>query len=220
MTTRDILCAVANAYRHFRASFSYQKSSDELFDAFCDSLTQELGEYEIVYDFLCGKDTVNVDGITKGYFVQPGDTVLMDISVGKDGVWCDVCRTYFVGGITEEQRRRFEMIRSSLRAGERALRAGAVARDIYGAVNAVYEQQGETLIHHAGHRIGSAPLLQPQFLSENDTALLAGETYTVESGLYRDFGIRLENDFLLTNNKAADLFEDLLPLCVEEYILK
>ena len=112
------------------------------------------------------------------------------------------------------------MIRSSLRAGERALRAGAVARDIYGAVNAVYEQQGETLIHHAGHRIGSAPLLQPQFLSENDTALLAGETYTVESGLYRDFGIRLENDFLLTNNKAADLFEDLLPLCVEEYILK
>ena len=84
----------------------------------------------------------------------------------------------------------------------------------------MYALNGKKLIHHAGHRIGEKPLLQPQFLEENETELVAGQIYTIESGLYEEFGIRLENDYYLTDKKAIDLFEDLLPLKIEEYIIK
>lgn len=223
MEIKTILRAVAKAYRDFAHAFSPEKNTDELFFAFEHSLLESLGEYEIVYDYIWGRDTLKVDGVTKSYLPRTGDTLIMDISVGVDDVFCDVCRTYFVGDPSEKQREAYQTVLDSLRAGHHALRADAKASDIYRAVNAVYKKAGKELIHHAGHRIGDKPLLQPQFLPENDTPLEVGQIYTVESGLYEDFGIRLENDFLIESNEktgATDLFEDLLPLDIKEYILR
>ncbi len=221
MQIQDILSAVARAYRAYRDGFAPGRSAGELFSAFLDSLRADLGEYEILYDYLCGKDTVHIDGASDpAYLLVPGDTVLMDISVGKDGAWCDVCRTFFVGEPTRAQASAFSLIRDSLRAGASVLRAGALASEVYHAANGVYLREGKSLVHHAGHRIGRAALLQPQFLAKNSTPLAEGEIYTVETGLYEDFGIRLENNYLLTTKGATDLFEPLLPLHIEEYILK
>ena len=220
MNIIKILQAVSLAYRAFKNSYKDGRSTDELFLIFEKSLKDTLGEYEIVYDYIWGKDTLNVDGVTKNYIPQVGDTLIMDISVGKDGVWCDVCRTFFVGEPTAEQRAVYELVKSSLRAGQNALKLGAKASDIYKAVNTVYALKGKTLVHHAGHKIGEKTLMQPQFLSGNMAELVVGELYTIESGLYEDFGIRLENDYLVTQNDAEDLFEELMPLEIEEYILK
>jgi Xaa-Pro dipeptidase len=144
----------------------------------------------------------------------------MDISVGKDGVWCDVCRTFFVLDVTKEQRELFELIKKTVRVGHSALKVGARACDVYNAVNSEYQKSGYTLVHHAGHKIGEEPLMQPQFLADNQTEIECGTTYTIESGLYTTCGIRLENNYLVKNEGAEDLFEQLLPLDIEEYILK
>ena len=220
MEIRRILQAVAKAYRDFANAFSEEKNTDELFAAFEASLRESLGEYEIVYDYIWGKDTLGIDGVTKNYRPKKGDTLIMDVSIGVDGVFCDVCRTFFVGEPSKKQIEIYEMVLASLRAGQKALRDGVRACDVYDAVNTVYLAKGKTLIHHAGHRIAEKPLLQPQFLPENATSVKEGSIYTVESGLYEDFGIRLENDFLITNTEAEDLFEDLSPLNIKEYILK
>lgn len=221
MDIESILRAVGRAYRDFAQGYAPGKTADELFSAFEASLKKSLGKYETVFDYIWGKDTLNVDGVTKNYIPKPRDTLIMDISVGVEGVWCDVCRTFFVGEPSPEQISTYETVLASLRAGHRALSAGVAACDVYAAVNEVYQGKGKKLIHHAGHRIGDAPLLQPQFLPENDTPLTLGNIYTVESGLYEGFGIRLENDFIIEKTGARDLFESILPLDnIKEYILK
>lgn len=221
MSIDIILRAVRDAFAAFKQSYSPNKSAAELFAAFKASLDASLGEYELVYDYLVGRDSANIDGVTDGgYMPKPTDPILMDISVGKEGVWCDVCRTYFVGSATEEQREKYRIIKEALLAGAAALRAGAMAEEVYCAVNGVFTPHGYTLVHHAGHRLGEAPLLQPQLLEGRREELSAGEYYTVEPGLYSEYGIRLENDFLLTNEGACDLFMSHMPLDIEEYILK
>lgn len=221
MDTREILYSVGRAYRDFASAFEYGKTSDELFGAFKQSLDNSLGSYEIVYDYIWGADSLGIDGVTIGYVPKAHDTLIMDISVGVDGVWCDVCRTFFVGEPSDEQIKAYKTVLASVRAGHKALRDGVEARDVYAAVNTVYESVGKSLVHHAGHRIGEAPLLQPQFITENNDKLVVGNTYTVESGIYEDFGIRLENDYLISEEGAEDLFEDILPLDeIKEYILK
>ena len=221
MTVKEILSAVAEAFSAYRREFARGKCASELFAPFQSVLNARLGKHKIVYDYLLGADTVNIDGQTSGsYIPREGDTVLMDISVGVGGVWCDVCRTFFVGEPTEEQTEVFNLALASLREGARALGAGAAASEVYFAANRPYREAGRSLVHHAGHRIGTAPLLQPQFLEGSDTPLSVGEYYTVETGLYSGFGLRLENDYILTENGAEDLFEELLPLKIEEYILK
>ncbi len=220
MGVKENLQAVANAYREFKCAFTPNKNSDELLAVIKNSLKNYLGEYEICYDYIWGKDTLNIDGETKGYIPQKNDTVIIDISVGKDGVWCDVCRTFFVGEPTKEMVNAFNLIKQSLRAGHNALKPNLTAKEIYGAVNQVFEKESKRLVHHAGHRIGDKPLMKPQFLEDDETPVEKGLYYTIESGLYDGFGIRLENDFLIGEDEAEDLFEKLLPLNIEEYILK
>lgn len=221
MSVDTILEAVRDAFAAFKSSYTPSKTAKELFTAFTDSLDASLGEYELIYDYLVGADSANIDGVTDDdYLPQTSDPILMDISVGKGGVWCDVCRTYFVGSPTEEQRKKYKIIMEALLAGAAALRVGAVAEEVYHAVNGVFTPHGYTLVHHAGHRLGDAPLLQPQLLEGRCEKLASGEYYTVEPGLYSEYGIRLENDFLLTNEGACDLFMSHMPLDIEEYILK
>ena len=214
-----LLRATVHAFHAFAAGFTLTKTSDELFRPFIRSLDRELGEYEILYDYLFGKDSLNIDGVTKNYLPQKGDTVIMDISIGQNGVWCDICRTFFVGGVSEEQERIYEMIRQSIRSGEAALRSGATAEEIYHAVNAVYAENGKQLIHHAGHKIGERALLQPQFLAGNATRIEADCAYTIESGCYEGFGIRLENDYWVSENATENLYEPMMHFDIKEYVL-
>lgn len=215
-----ILQAVTKAFRVFAGQFRWGKTSGALIEPFMRSLGDSLGEFAIQYDYIWGADTCGIDGVTQDDYVpREGDAVIMDISVGKNGVWCDVCRTFFAGSFSAEQAQVYHMIRDSIRAGEQKLCVGSRVGAIYDAVNAVYENSGKTLIHHAGHRIGEGPLKPPFFVTKGDQLLESGCFYTIESGCYDNFGIRLENDYHITDAGAENLFENLMSLEIKEYVL-
>ena len=144
----------------------------------------------------------------------------MDISIKFGGVWCDVTRTFFIGEPTKNQTQVFKMLKHAIKQGEKAIKPNAKACEVYNAVNGIFKQNGYELVHHAGHKILTDAVMQPQFLPENDGLIEIGNFYTLEPGLYKDFGIRLENDYLLTESGLENLFEDLMPLDIKEYILK
>lgn len=216
---KKILVAVSGALGDMKASFRRGQSGRGLFAAFASALGRRINYEDIKFDLLIGKDTVGIDGFSAEAVPTDGDAVLFDLSVKAGGEWCDVARTYFVGGLSERQKAAYDLVRRSVEAGAAALSAGAAAGSVYDAVNAVYLAEGKTLVHHAGHRIGEEPLMQPQFLAGRGETLFAGEIVTVESGLYDGFGIRLENDYYITDGGAEDLFSDLMPSDPEEYIL-
>lgn len=56
------LLATAKAFRAFKTEFGYGKSGEELLKPFFRSLEESLGAVETEFDFLIGKDTVNIDG--------------------------------------------------------------------------------------------------------------------------------------------------------------
>ena len=214
------LTAVAHAFSEFSKNFEMGKTAEELFVPFMDSLRKDLGEFEILYDYIWGQDTLNIDGVTDGNYVPKiGDPVIMDISILKDGVWCDVCRTYFVGEASSEQRHMFELIKSSIKAGEKELYSGNLTGNVYKAVNSVFERDGKTLIHHAGHSIKNAAVDEPRFTDGNTETIGSKTFYTIETGHYDRFGIRLENDYYVGDDKVENLFENLMKLEIEEYIL-
>lgn len=214
------LSAVSRAFKEFSKNFKQGKTTEELLIPFMNSLKSDLGEFEIVYDYIWGKDTLNIDGITNGDYVpKDGDSAIMDISILKDGVWCDVCRTYFVGEPSVEQVHMFELIKSSIKAGEKELFSGNLTGNVYKAVNSVFEADGKTLIHHAGHSIKNAAVDEPRFTDGNTEIIEGGTFYTIETGHYENFGIRLENDYYVGDNKTENLFEGLMKLDIKEYIL-
>lgn len=217
---KEQLKVVADAYRKLKSEYVLGMTSDKMRKVFLSAIKDSLGDCAVKYDFLCGKETLNIDGVTKGFVPKTGDTVLIDISVRTECGWSDVCRTFFIGEPTEDMIKKYELITRSIRSGEKALKAGIKACDIYSAVNAEFIKSGYTLVHHAGHKIGTRALMQPQFLLDKTKKIKKGEYFTIESGLYDGCGIRLENDYFINHGGAENLFEDLLPLDIKEYILQ
>ena len=58
------LTAVKSAFDAFKKNYREGTPCGKLFDNFTVTLKSLLGDYQIKYDFLCGKDTVNIDGVT------------------------------------------------------------------------------------------------------------------------------------------------------------
>ena len=70
------LLAVSRAFKEFSKDFQKGKTTEELLIPFMKSLKDDLGEFEIVYDYIWGKDTLNIDGITDGSYI-PKDRRLL-----------------------------------------------------------------------------------------------------------------------------------------------
>lgn len=219
--TNLILNAVANAFKAYAKAFKYGNDQSVSFSAFLSSLDKELIDYEIEYDHLLGGETELIGGETKNYTPKLNDVILLDISVKHQGVWCDVTRAFFVGGYTKEQKERFELIKKTIAKGEKELYNGNLAENVYKAVNKVYEENGLNLVHHAGHLIADAPVSEPRFILGEPRAINTGDIVAIESGVYLDgFGIRLENDYLITDSGYENLSEELMPLDIDNYVLK
>lgn len=213
------LKVVAEAFYNLKKEFKLGMSVCKIRYNFLSFIKSKLTDCKFKYDFLCGKQTLEVDGVTKNYIPKMGDTLLIDISVKYNGLWSDVCRTFFVGEPSETQKEYFNLIVNSIRAGEKVLQKGQKALKIYEEVNSQFKKNGFQLIHHAGHKIGTRALMQPQFLEGKEQKIQLSNYYTIESGIYNECGIRLENDYIINKDGCENLFEGLMPLKIEEYIL-
>lgn len=128
---------------------------------------------------------------------------ILDYSVVLDGYRGDFTNTLAVGEPTPQQRHLYDLVMAAQQSGERTLRAGVKARDVFDAVEHPIREAGlaERFAHHAGHGIGLGHPEPPILVPESDDVLLAGDVITLEPGLYVPGigGIRIEHNYLITD---------------------
>jgi len=219
MRIEKLLAASERAYSSFMRAYKPGLDCSVLLQAALDCLKDELGNYEIIYDYMCGADTAKIEGKTAaGYVLKPGDTVILDMAVGKNGIWCDTCRTFFIGKADGEKRAAYDLLIKALAEGEKKLAAGTRGGDVFRAVQGVLKTGGYALKHHAGHAFGKKPMQAPDFTENCADKVSKGMFVTLEPGIYTDtYGIRIENDYYIGGN-AVNLFP--FPLDIENYIIK
>lgn len=147
-------------------------------------------------------DLPSAGGPPTHYVLKPGDLFILDFSVVLDGYRADFTNTLAVGEPTPQQRHLYDLVISAIAGGEETLRAGAMARDVFAAVEKPIREAGlaDRFAHHAGHGLGLAHPEPPILVPESDDVLLAGDVITMEPGLYVPGigGIRLEHNYLIT----------------------
>lgn len=181
---------------------------------------KELGKFSFKGDIVAGERASLGEGDASDYQIKQGDCIILDLLPRKDGVCVDTTRTFFVGNPSKEQVYIYNLVRCALVETEKILRPNLKACDIYDFMRQRLMPFENTFFHHAGHLIGRKRLLQPQFLPNNTKALKVGDIVTLEPGIYikNKFGIRLENDYIITKNGYEKLFD--YPLEIEKFILK
>lgn len=167
------------------------------------------GHAVIVYgDFAVSPGPERRGGPPTNQVLKSGDMFILDFSVVIAGYRSDFTNTLVVGREPNaEQQRLYDLCTAAMAAGEKELRAGTACRQVYQAVNGVFEQAGmaEYFPHHAGHGLGLSHPEDPYLVRHADQTLQTGDVVTLEPGLYvpKVGGIRIEHNYLV-NDKGYE----------------
>ncbi|HLW90062.1 MAG TPA: Xaa-Pro peptidase family protein [Roseiarcus sp.] len=150
--------------------------------------------------------------------LHPGGALLIDFGAAHGGYAADITRTFFVEQVSNQRRDVYEAVRAANEVGRSHAAPGTTMHDLDSRVAARMREAGfgDLIVHKTGHGLGLDIHEAPQVMVGNMQQLEPGMVVTIEPGLYRpgDVGVRIEDDFLVTNEGGASLttFERALTL--------
>jgi Xaa-Pro aminopeptidase len=126
------------------------------------------------------------DGKQAGARIEAGHGLVNIVIPRVNGLVVENERTWFCGKPSAEQQRLFETATAANEAAAAAAIAGHPVSGIDAAAQAVIERAGygDRILHRTGHGIGVLGHEFPEDMAFNNRALLAGEVYSAEPGLY------------------------------------
>ena len=138
-------------------------------------------------------------------YLREAPTLLIDWGVlSRNGYHSDLTRMLVTGTPSAEYRRVYEIVLAAQQHAIAAIRPGASCREIDAiARNFIHDAgYGNRFGHSLGHGIGLDIHEQPRFSPSSLDVLQPGMVVTVEPGIYipGDFGVRIEDDILVTED--------------------
>lgn len=139
-----------------------------------------------------------------------GELYILDLGPAYRGYFSDTARAISVDrNSTDAQHEAWRAVAGVHPIVQKLAKPGAKCRDIYEAVDQYYRQQmGKPFPHHLGHGVGLQPHEFPHLNPKWDDALIEGEVFTCEPGLYGPElggGMRIENQYRVTANGVENL---------------
>jgi Xaa-Pro aminopeptidase len=131
-------------------------------------------------------------------------SLLLDFGIEYKGYTADITRTIFLGEPSDRFRQVYEWVRECQQISAGICAPGvSVGRIGETAVN-YFKGKGvaDYFLHGLGHGMGLAVHEMPYLRPTHTTVLQPGMIVTIEPGLYfeGDFGVRIEDDILITEN--------------------
>jgi Xaa-Pro dipeptidase len=141
--------------------------------------------------------------------IRPGTILLIDGGCRVEGYNSDLSRTFVLGKATDRMKKVFDIEHRAQEAAVKTARPGIEAQAVDAAARKVIVDAGfgpdyKYFGHRVGHGIGMDGHEWPYLVKGNTTKLEAGMTFSDEPGIYipGEFGIRLEDDMIITPNGA------------------
>ena len=144
-----------------------------------------------------GKRSALPHGVATRKIIENGDAVVIDMGAVYNGYCSDITRTIFVGGMTKEQERVYDLVAKAQKFAIDAIEAGVNCKDVNEvAVNEFRKNaMDKYFVHSLGHGVGLDVHERPFVAGRSSDVFKPGMVVTVEPGLYipDQFGVRIED---------------------------
>jgi len=144
-----------------------------------------------------GKRSALPHGVATDKIIEDGDAVVIDMGAIYKGYCSDITRTVFVGGMSREQERVYDLVAKAQKAAIDIIESGVSCKEANEvAVNEFKKYAMEKyFVHSLGHGVGLDVHERPFVASRSVDVFKPGMVVTVEPGLYLpdQFGVRIED---------------------------
>jgi Xaa-Pro aminopeptidase len=141
--------------------------------------------------------------------IGEGEPVVCDFGGSLGGYCSDITRTVFTGPPPDELGRIYAVVAEAQAAGVEAAQVGRPCHEVDRAARAVIDDAGygRYFVHRTGHGIGLEEHEDPYMVEGNDEALVEGNVFSVEPGIYvpGKWGVRIEDIVAATPAGPAPL---------------
>lgn len=160
---------------------------------------------------LSGENSALPHGRTSNRKIRKGDAVVIDIGVTYEGYYADITRTIFVGEISEEERGVYNVVFKAQEKAINSVKPWIKACQVDKTAREIIEEAGygDFFTHRTGHGLGLEVHEEPYITQTSETMLEPRNVFTIEPGvyLYGSFGVRIEDDIVVTKDGKEVLTE-------------
>ena len=144
------------------------------------------------------------------YVIKKGDLIVLDFGQFYKNSCSDMTRTIIIGkDISDKQKEVYQIVKEAQIEAIKAAKPGITASELDSVAREYIEKRGygEYFIHSLGHGIGYEIHESPNISKNQNLILESGMIITIEPGIYlpNEFGIRIEDDILITNDGNINL---------------
>ena len=133
-----------------------------------------------------------------------GDSVIIDIGCINDSYCSDMTRTFFIGEVSESDRKVYEICREANERAIALIRPGVRFSDLDREARSYIAENGygDNFTHRLGHSIGLDVHDFGDVSQANDDAIESGMIFSIEPGIYLEgrMGVRIEDLVLVTED--------------------
>ncbi len=141
--------------------------------------------------------------------IREGSILLIDGGCSVEGYSSDLSRTFVLGQPTDKMKRVFDIVYQAQATALKTAKPGVQCQAVDAAARKVITDAGygpdyKQFTHRVGHGMGMDGHEWPYLVRGNTLPLAPGMTFSDEPGVYirGEFGVRLEDDMLITENGA------------------
>ena len=136
-------------------------------------------------------------GVATKKVIENGDAVVIDMGAVYNGYCSDITRTVFVGGMSKEQERVYDLVAKAQKFSIDAIESGVSCKDVNEVAVNEFKKNGmaQYFVHSLGHGVGLDVHERPFVAGRSSDVFEPGMVVTVEPGLYlpEQFGVRIED---------------------------
>lgn len=169
------------------------------------------GAERIAFDLITisGENTSLPHGVPTDRELKKGDFITFDVGAVYDGYHSDMTRTVALGFADEKMQEVYNIVLEAHKMATLKIKAGNTCADVDKAARDYITSNGygDYFGHSTGHGVGLEIHEKPTVYMTNDTVLKTGMVITNEPGIYLqgEFGVRIEDMYLVTDNGYVDL---------------
>ena len=151
-----------------------------------------------------GKNSSKPHAVPTSKKIEAGDAITIDMGCKYKGYCSDMTRTVFLGNVSEEQKKVYNIVKTANERAIAAVKPGVRFCDVDAAARDYITEQGygPYFVHRTGHNIGQEVHEAGDVSSANTDILKPGMTFSIEPGIYLtgNFGVRVEDLVLVTED--------------------